>query len=445
MSRAPRSTEAKRDWGEDDTGCHVLHVDMDAFFAAVEVMDDPRLAGRAVVVGGRERGVVAAASYEARRYGVRSAMPMREALGRCPHAIVVPPRRERYVAVSRQVMTILADLTPLVERVSIDEAFLDVAGAVRRLGPPTSIGRHLRERVRREVGVTASVGVATTKLVAKLASTHAKPDGLLLIPAAATVGFLRLLPVGALPGVGEKTADVLDGLGIRTVADLADTPVGRLERSLGAAHARGLHALAHGVDPRPVTVDRAEKSVGTETTFRTDVRDRADLERTLLRQAHETAARLRLEGLGASTVTIKVRHHDFTTLTRSRGLGAPTSLARDLHAAAKSLLDAQAIPAGGIRLLGLRAESLVTVADTGVQLGLGDEGDTQRIEAAMDAVARRFGARALAPASLLARADGRGPEREGPDGAQDPARHPGPGGPPATGAPLPLADDDPYS
>ena len=401
MSRAPRSTTARRDWGTDDAGCHVLHVDMDAFFASVEVRDDPSLAGKAVIVGGRERGVVTAATYEARAYGVRSAMPMSRARALCPHAIVVRPRIDVYRAVSREVMGVLGEITPVLEKVSVDEAFLDVAGAVRRLGSPAAIGHALRAAVRERVGVTASVGVAGTKTVAKLASTHAKPDGLLLIPLAATVPFLRELPVGALSGVGERTEERLARRGIETVADLADTPVAALEKAIGAAHARHLHALAHGVDPRPVRPGREEKSVGTETTFHTDVTDRRELDRVLLRQAHETAARLRADGLLAAGVALKLRHADFTTVTRSRTLGAPSFLAKDLYDAARALLDGLRLPPGGVRLIGVRAERLTAAGSTGVQVQLGEDDGRERVERAVDGVVRRYGAAAVGPAALL--------------------------------------------
>lgn len=401
MSRAPRSASARRDWGSDDSGCHILHVDMDAFFASVEVRDDPSLAGKPVIVGGRERGVVTAATYEARAYGVRSAMPMSRARALCPHAIVVRPRIDVYRAVSRQVMDVLGEITPVLERVSVDEAFLDVAGAVRRLGPPAGIGHALRAEVRRRVGVTASVGAAATKTVAKLASTHAKPDGLLLVPVAATVPFLRELPVGALSGVGERTQEQLARRGIETVADLADTAPAALEKAVGVAHARHLHALAHGIDPRPVQPGREEKSVGTETTFHADVRDRARLDRVLLRQSHETAARLRAEGLLAAGVSLKLRYSDFTTITRSRTLGAPSFLAKDVYEAVRELLDRIPLPPGGVRLIGVRAERLTPAASTGVQMPLDGGEDRERIERAVDGVVRRYGASALGPAALL--------------------------------------------
>ena len=246
MSRAPRSTQARRDWGSDDSGTPILHVDMDAFFVSVELMDRPELAGKPVAVGGKERGVVSAASYEARTYGVNSAMPVGQAFRRCPQLIMLPPNGARYSAVSKQVMAILRDITPLVEQVSVDEAFLDVSGARRLFGSPVQIAMDLRQRVRTEVGVPASVGIAATKHVAKVASAHAKPDGLLLIPESATTRFLHSLPVGALWGVGEKTRERLEIQGVETVADLANLGKERLIRILGRAGGTHLYELAMG-------------------------------------------------------------------------------------------------------------------------------------------------------------------------------------------------------
>lgn len=400
MSRAPRGERAGRSWGDDDTGCTVLHVDMDAFFAAVEVLDHPELRGLPVVVGGEHRGVVTSATYEARAFGVHSAMPVARARALCPQAVFLPTRHARYSEVSRQVMAVLADVTPVMEQVSIDEAFLDVSGALRRMGPPVTIARWVRREVRARTGVTASVGVAATKHVAKLASTHAKPDGLLLVPAAATVPFLHSLPVGALSGVGEKTRQVLERRGWDTVAELAATPLPVLHRTLGVAAGQRLHDLAWGVDPRPVTPGRVEKSVGTETTFAEDVTDRQLLDRVLLDQSHQCAARLRADGMLCSTVSVKVRMADFTTLTRSRTLAAPTDLARDIAAAARDLLAGVAVPAAGVRLLGVRAERLVSAA-AGVQAMLDDDPHQARAERAMDGVRARFGPAVLRPASLL--------------------------------------------
>ncbi|GAA4423762.1 DNA polymerase IV [Georgenia halophila] len=402
MSRSPRSAAARRSWGQDDTGCTILHVDMDAFFVSVELLDHPELRGRPVIVGGELRGVVAAASYEARAYGVHSAMPAGRARALCPQAVVLRGRHERYTEVSREVMAILSEVTPELEQVSIDEAFLDVAGAVRRMGSPTEIGRWIRREVQARTGVPASVGVAGSKHVAKLASTHAKPDGMLLVPLDATVAFLHSLPVGALWGVGEKSREVLERRGIDTVAELAATPLATLHRMLGTAAGQRLHELAWGQDPRQVQTRRAEKSVGTESTFAQDITDRGTLERILLRQAHECAARLRAGQVLTARVAIKVRHADFTTLSRSHTLAAPTDLAHEVYTASRDLLAGVAIPAAGIRLLGLRAERLIGGGE-GVQMALDEDPHQALAERAMDGVRARFGPTVLQPASLLDR------------------------------------------
>ncbi|WP_413450536.1 DNA polymerase IV [Georgenia phoenicis] len=401
MSRGERSAAARRDWGSDDTGTNVLHVDMDAFFAAVELLDRPELLGRPVIVGGEQRGVVLSATYEARRFGVHSAMPMSRARALCPQAVVLPPHHDVYTRVSRQVMAILADVTPVMEKVSIDEAFLDVSGARRRLGSPVTIAQAVRERIHRELGVPASVGVAATKFVAKLASSHAKPDGLLLVPRDATVPFLHALPVGALWGVGGRTRERLHVHGIDTVAALAAQPVRTLHRILGVAAGQRLHDLANGRDPRSVEPERVEKSVGTETTFAADVTDRATLEAVLLDQAHRTAARLRTAGLVGRTVAIKVRFSDFQTITRSRAAEA-TDVAHDVFAVARTLLDDVSLPPGGVRLLGVRVEQLQPAGE-GVQLRLGEDDNRREAETAMDTIRQRFGPSALRPASLLDR------------------------------------------
>jgi len=401
MSRGERSAEARRDWGRDDSGCTVLHVDMDAFFAAVELLDRPDLVGRPVIVGGEQRGVVLSATYEARRFGVHSAMPMARARALCPQAVVLPPHHDTYARVSRQVMAILADVTPVMEKVSIDEAFLDVAGAVRRLGPPARIAAAIRSRVHAELGVPASVGVAATKFVAKLASSHAKPDGLLLVPRAATVPFLHSLPVGALWGVGDKTRERLHAYGIDTVAALAAQPVRTLHRILGVAAGQRLHDLANGRDSRAVEPHRTEKSIGTETTFAAEVSDRATLEAVLLDQAHRCAARLRAGGLVGRTVAVKVRYADFRTITRSRSTEA-TDVAHDVFALAAALLADVPVPPSGVRLLGVRVEQLQPAGE-GIQLRLGEEDHRRDAEAAMDSIRGRFGPAALRPASLLPR------------------------------------------
>src|SRR5437763_9960433 len=257
--------------GADDSGCTMLHVDMDAFFASVEVRRRPELRGRPVIVGGTgPRGVVSSASYEARRYGVRSAMPAARARRLCPPAVFLPPDFTAYGQASRAVMEIFRDVTPLVEPLSLDEAFLDVAGAVRLLGRPTAIAALIRRRIVEEQGLTCSVGVAPTKFVAKLASTRAKPDGLVVVPAARVLHYLHPLPVGAVWGVGERTAETLHRLGLATVRDLAEAPLAMLRSAVGEAAAVHLHELAQGRDPRPVVAEQVEKSIGAEITFDVD-------------------------------------------------------------------------------------------------------------------------------------------------------------------------------
>ena len=256
----------------DDQSCRILHVDMDAFYASVELRDQPGLRGRPVVVGGLgTRGVVLSATYEARAFGVASAMPMARARRLCPQAIVIAPDHRRYAAISDAVMATFAAVTEHVEPLSLDEAFLDVSGAVRRLGPPTRIAELLRDTIADEQGITCSVGVASTKFVAKLASAVAKPDGLIVVPRDETVSFLHQLPVGAIWGVGDKTEEHLHRLGLRTVADLAHTPLETLQRALGDVAGRNLHDLAWGRDPRAVAPERREKSIGADETFAHDI------------------------------------------------------------------------------------------------------------------------------------------------------------------------------
>ena len=298
MSNAPRDARAKRDWGSDDSATPILHVDMDSFFAQVEMREDPSLIGRPIVVGGTSgRGVVTSATYEARALGVRAGMPTSRARALCPTAAFIPGNHALYRHYSHQVMGILATITPALEQVSIDEAFLDVAGSRRRLGSPTHIARLIRTRIREAVGLPASVGIAATKSVAKIASSHAKPDGLLLIPKDAAVEFLHGLPVGALWGVGGRTGAILDREGIDTIGDLAHTPITRLTKLLGLASAHHLHDLSWGIDPRAVSTSRPEKSIGMERTFEDDVRSRTQIEHFILAASHDCARRLRSGGV----------------------------------------------------------------------------------------------------------------------------------------------------
>ena len=399
----------------DDQGCTILHVDMDAFFAAVEVRRRPELRGRPVIVGGTgPRGVVSSASYEARRYGVRSAMPTSRARSLCPRGVFLSPEFAAYSAVSRAVMEIFREVTPLVEPISSDEAFLDVAGARRLFGRPVEIARRIRARVAEQERLTCSVGVASTKFVAKLASTRSKPDGLLVVPAARTLEFLHPLPVGALWGVGERAEQTLRRLGLTTVGEVAQAPPRMLRDALGEAAAAHLTELAQGRDPRRVSPDRVEKSIGAETTFDTDVTDRAVLRRTLLWLAEKVGARLRAAGQVGRVVSIKIRYEDFRTISRSRTLENPTDVAREILTTGWQLLTALD-PVTPVRLVGIRVERLAAATDAPRQLVFGEpEHGWREAEAAADAVVARFGRSAVRPASLL--------EPTGEDQRENPSR-----------------------
>jgi DNA polymerase-4 len=383
-----------------DTTAHILHMDMDAFFASVELLEHPELVGKPVIVGHRSpRSVVTAATYEARKYGVNSAMPMAVALRRCPQAIVLEPHFERYTHYSAQVLRLLSEVTPLVEPLSIDEAFLDVAGALKLLGTPWQIGTRLRERIHSETGLRASVGAAATKYVAKLASSRAKPDGLLVVPLADTVAFLHPQPVSALWGVGAKAEEQLTRLGLRTIGDVAEAPLDALTHALGPATATRLHELAWGRDPRAIDTASTEKSIGHETTFETDVTDAAVIHRTLLALSDGVAVRLRRAGVQARTVTIKLRFEDFSTISRSRTLAEPTDLARRIYEESRSLYDAASQGGRPVRLVGVRGEQLVGAV---ASLGLWDDDEAWRdTEYTVDAVTSKFGVGALRPAALL--------------------------------------------
>jgi DNA polymerase-4 len=383
----------------------ILHVDMDAFYASVEVLLDPSLAGKPVIVGGAgNRGVVASCSYEARAYGVRSAMPSTRARRLCPHAVFVHGKHDVYGEFSQRIHAVFHDYTPLVEGISLDEAFLDVAGARRRLGAPTRIAALVREQVQRRHGITCSVGIASTKFVAKLASGHAKPDGVLLIPKDATVEFLRALPVGALWGVGERTEAALARWGIRTVAELADSDVATVQRAVGRVAGAHLYDLAWGRDPRPVQPGREEKSIGAEVTFPSDVADLMVVQAQALDLADRCAARLRHQRLLARTVTVKIRTSDFRTLTRSRTLPTPTDVGREVYLAARDLLAGVDLGGLPVRLVGVRVEGLSAAASTvrqpTLEEAVGEIAPGRReAERVMDHVRERFGPAAIRPAS----------------------------------------------
>ena len=387
----------------DDRGCTVLHVDMDAFYASVSLLTRPELRGRPVIGPDSDlRGVVLSATYEARQSGVHSAMPMMRARRMCPQAVVVAPDFDAYSRASAGVMEVFRSVTPLVEPISLDEAFLDVRGAARRLGGPRQIGEWIRATVEDEQGITCSVGVASSKFVAKLASARCKPDGLLVVPAEDVVAFLHPLPVGALWGVGEKTEDVLRRLGLHTVGDLAHTPVATLTRALGPATGAHLAALAWGRDDRVVVPHEPDKSIGAENTFSTDVDDPAVVTRELLRLSERTAARLRASGQVGRTVSIKVRFADFTTITRARTLPEATDVGRVVYDTAVGLYSALGLERARIRLVGVRVEGIVDASLQPHQLQLGErEHGWRDAEQAVDRATRRFGAGAVRPATLV--------------------------------------------
>lgn len=387
----------------DDSGCTVLHVDMDAFYASVEVREAPHLEGRAVVVAGGNRGVVLSATYPARTFGVRSAMPVVRARRLCPHADFVPPQPALYAAASRQIMAIFRSVTPLVEPLSLDEAFLDVSGSLRRLGAtPSAIAAQVRADVSATVGITCSVGIARTKSMAKIASGMAKPDGMMVVPLAEEQEILHALPVTALFGVGARTTEVLRSHGLRTVGELAQTDQHVLQQWVGKSSGAHLHSLANGRDDRPVIPNSREKSVGAEETFSVDVHDTAVLHRELLRLSERTTAALRRKGVRARTIAIKVRMADFTTVTRSQTLDNPTDIANEVYLCARSLLQGLGPRSQPVRLLGVRGEQLLAANVVVEQLALDDrERGWRDAERAADALRSRFGEAAIRPATLL--------------------------------------------
>jgi DNA polymerase IV len=404
----------------------ILHVDLDAFYASVEQLADPSLRGRPVIVGGLgNRGVVAAASYEARRYGVHSAMPMARARRACPDGVFLSPRFEAYSEASRTVMGILRSITALVEPIALDEAFLDVAGARRGQGSGPEIGAVIRRRVRSETGLVASVGAATTKLLAKLASELAKPDGLLVVEPGTELRFLHPLPVERLWGVGPATKQRLARLGVTTVGDLAGLPEPALVAALGPANGHHLHALAHNRDDRAVEPAREVKSIGHEETFPVDVVERSVLEREIVRMSERVGARVRAAGRAARTVQLKVRYHDFRTITRSHTEIDPTDLAADIASAARALLDSVDL-GGGVRLLGVSVHQLEegTAVQPRLPFPADADGPAERraLEQAVDAVRARFGEDAIGPAVLTGREGLRVGRRGTPWG---PDAHPG--------------------
>lgn len=379
----------------------ILHVDMDAFFVSVELRKRPELIDQPVIVGFRGgRSVVLSASYDCRARGVHSAMPMSQAIALMPQATIIEPRHSDYGAVSAQIMSYFETITPLVEQVSIDEAFLDVTGSMRLLGGPVNIARQIRKHIATELGLPASVGIARNKFVAKLASTHAKPNGLVVVAPERTTEFLHGLPVSAMWGVGKKTGEQLKALGIESIADLAAEPPSRLIQRFGE-HGRSLYLLAHGTDDRPVQTEREEKSISAEHTFSADISEPEALNGELLRLAHRVGQRLRAGGKVASAVGLKVKYQDFTGVTRSKSLTAPTDSSAVISATAVEMLRRMSPLPQSVRLLGVKAERL-SDPELGLQLSLDPTEDkTREAERVADAISHRFPQFGMAPARIL--------------------------------------------
>jgi DNA polymerase IV len=407
----------------------ILHVDMDAFFVSVELLRRPELRGQPVIVGGAgQRGVVAAASYEARAFGVHSAMPSVQARRLCPHAVFLPGDHRHYGEVSARVMAIFRSFTPHVEPISLDEAFLDVTGSRRLLGDAATIAAAIRSEVRESEGLECSVGVATSKFIAKLASEAAKPRasptgpqpgvGVVVVTPGDELAFLRPLPARALWGVGPATLARLERLGVRSVGDIADLPESALVASLGKANGLHLHHLAHAIDGREVVAEQRPKSIGHEETFAHDLHRPEQMHREVVRMADAVSARLRQHGLAGRTITLKVRFHDFRTITRSTTVPSPVDDAGSVTRAAKTLLEA--IDAStGVRLLGVSVSSLHQGAARQLSLDEAGARSWEDASGAVDAIRERFGADAIVPGTLAGpdgiRTKERGDQQWGPD------------------------------
>ena len=378
----------------------IIHCDMDAFYASVAELDDPTLRGKPVVVGAGIRGVVLSANYAARKFGIRAAMPVGRAKRMAPNAIFVSPDHHRYSEISAQVMQIFASFTPLVEPLSLDEAFLDITGAQRLLGTPREIGQAIRKRVQQECGITCSVGIAPNKFIAKLASGHCKPNGLLEIKEDRILTFLHPLPVSDLWGVGPKLSEQLQKLGLKTVSDVANTPLDTLKRALGEATGEHLYELSWGRDFRSVIPEEPDKSISAAETFSYDIDDPEIILREYLRLTEKASARLREKELFAKTVSIKVRFADFSTITRSKTLPLPISSTQEIYQVVKDLYKALKLERARLRLVGVSLENLHESAPQQLMLGQREKG-WREAESAVDRASERFGEESVRPARLI--------------------------------------------
>ena len=380
----------------------ILHVDMDAFFASVSELDYPQYRGKPLVVGAGSRGVVLSANYAARKFGIRAAMPVARAQRMAPTAIFIPPDHERYSDVSRRVMEIFFEYTPYVEPLSLDEAFLDVTGSRRLFGSGRDIAQAIRKRVSAQEKITCSVGISTTKFIAKLASGRCKPDGVLEIAHDRILTFLHPLPVNEIWGVGPKTNEELQRLGLRTVADIAHTPIETLKRALGESAGVALYELAWARDYREVVPDAPEKSISAAETFSYDLENREEIFRELLRLTERATHRLRKRELRSKTIGLKVRFSDFTTITRSKTVALPINGTHEIYEIAKDLFLALKIDGARIRLLGVSLENLSDETGAVEQLELGErEVGWREAQAAIDRAITRFGRGSVLPARLV--------------------------------------------
>jgi DNA polymerase-4 len=380
----------------------ILHVDMDAFFASVSELDYPQYRGKPLVVGAGSRGVVLSANYAARKFGIRAAMPVARAQRMAPTAIFIPPDHERYSEVSRRVMEIFFEYTPYVEPLSLDEAFLDVTGSQRLFGSGRDIAQAIRKRVSEQEKITCSVGISTTKFIAKLASGRCKPDGILEIAHDRILTFLHPLPVSEIWGVGPKTNDELQRLGLRTVADIANTPIDTLKRALGESAGVTLYELAWARDYREVVPDAPEKSISAAETFSYDLENREEIFRELLRLTERATHRLRKRELRSKTIGLKVRFSDFTTITRSKTVSLPMNGTHEIYEIAKDLYIALKLDGARIRLLGISLENLSDESGSVEQLELGErEVGWREAQAAIDRAINRFGRDSVKPARLI--------------------------------------------
>jgi DNA polymerase-4 len=380
----------------------ILHVDMDAFFASVEERDNPALKGKIVVVGGGVRGVVASCNYEARKLGVRAAMPTAMVKKLAPQAIFISPDHEKYSKVSNAVMDIFESYSPFVEPLSLDEAFLDVSGARKLLGTGRDIATAIRKQVETEEGITCSVGIAPNKFIAKLASSRCKPNGLLEIPPDRVLDFLHPLPVSEIWGVGPKTNEELTSLGLHTIKDIADTPKSTLIRALGETLGESLHELSWGRDFRDVETVEVDKSISAAETFNYDIDDEEELLKEILRMCTRSASRMREKELSARTISLKVRFSDFKTINRSKTLTAPISGTKEIYEVAKQLFLALKLSRARVRLVGISLENLTDRDQSFEQMELGERDKSWReATVAIDAASERFGEGAVRPARLI--------------------------------------------